>query len=242
MSLSITNEALFEQTPLRSSDVVFKSHSRARRYVARIDKDGNIVITVPKVGTRREALAFANLHREWLKGEQAKVFESLRLKSLDPGLSAGDEIWFRGEKVQLRLEKDFGRPVLCFANHRIYIADESMDLARPLREYLRSLASREIPGRLWALAEKIGNRKVKKVTVRDQKTRWGSCSTSGTISLNWRLILVPPAARDYVIYHELMHTKRFDHSPKFWALVASVCPRYQFYENWLREHQDELNW
>lgn len=242
MSSSPSNEALFEQTSLRSSDVVFKSHARARRYVARIDNEGNIVITVPNAGTRKEALAFANRHREWLKREQAKTRESLRLKLLDPGLSAGNSIYFRGEKVVLRIEKDLGRPVLCFANHRIYIADEAMDLARPLREYLRGLASREFPDRLWRLADKIGNRKVKRVVVRDQRTRWGSCSTSGTISLNWRLILVPPAARDYVIYHELMHTKRFDHSTKFWSLVASVCPRYKTHEAWLKEHQDELNW
>lgn len=242
MSRPSSHEALFELAPLRSSDVVFKSHPRARRYVAKIDNEGNIVITVPDAGTRREALSFANLHREWLKSEQAKVREGIHLKTLAPGLSPGDSIWFRGEQVVLKLEKDLGRPVLCFANHRLYIADESMDLARPLKEYLRNLAAKEFPGRLWKLAEKIGNRKVRKVVVRDQRTRWGSCSTSGTISLNWRLILVPPATRDYVIYHELMHTKRFDHSPKFWALVAAVCPRYKFHEAWLKEHQDEINW
>lgn len=235
-------EALFELAPLRSDDVVFKTHPRARRYVAKIDREGNILLTLPKIGNKREALSFANLHREWLRNEQAKVLEELRNRAAAPVLSAGDWIWFRGEQLALRIEKDLGRPVLCFGKHRIYIADEAMDLTRPLREYLRQIARQELPERLWKIAERISNRKVKKVVVRDQRTRWGSCSTSGTISLNWRLVLVPPATRDYVILHELMHTKRFDHSPRFWSLVESVCPRYKSHEAWLREHQDELNW
>jgi len=75
---------------------------------------------------------------------------------------------------------------------------------------------------------------VTRVSIRNQKWRWGSCSRNGHICLNWRLVQVPDWVRDYVMVHELMHLKRMDHSPKFWRLVAAECPRYQDARRWLR--------
>jgi len=74
------------------------------------------------------------------------------------------------------------------------------------------------------------------VSIRNQRSRWGSCSRAGRICLNWRLVAMPEWVRDYVILHELMHLKRMDHSPRFWALVAKACPRYQDARRWLRQH------
>lgn len=78
------------------------------------------------------------------------------------------------------------------------------------------------------------------ITVRDQKTRWGSCSGKGTLSFNWRLMLAPPAVLDYVVVHELCHLTHMDHSKAFWALVESVCPDYRVHRKWLKEHGQEL--
>ena len=82
---------------------------------------------------------------------------------------------------------------------------------------------------------------VAKVTIRNQRWRWGSCSRRGHICLNWRLIAMPDWVRDYVLLHELMHLKRMDHSPKFWTLVAAVCPGFQEARAWLRAHQGLLD-
>ena len=101
----------------------------------------------------------------------------------------------------------------------------SVDEAEDVRE-LRARAKRELPPRLLELAAQFGLR-VSKVSVRNQKWRWGSCSPSGHICLNWRLVRMPDAVRDYVLVHELMHLKRMDHSPKFWKLVAQACPNYR---------------
>lgn len=221
--------------------MVFRSHPRAKRYLAKVDREGHIVLTVPRAGTQRDALAFANKHLVWLREEQEKALAALNDPERSPGLREGDAIWFRGAKVTLRIEKDLGRPVLCFAEERVYIADESMDLSRPLKTYLREMAKEELPRRVASLAKSFGL-VVKKVVVRDQKTRWGSCSTSGTISLNWRLLLASEATRDYVVIHELMHMRRFDHSPEFWALVEQACPDYRQHESWLRSHQADLAW
>jgi predicted metal-dependent hydrolase len=98
---------------------------------------------------------------------------------------------------------------------------------------LRTRAVRELPARLLALAAEHGL-VVSRVSVRNQRWRWGSCSRAGHICLNWRLVQMPPWIRDYVMLHELMHLKRMDHSKKFWKLVAAVCPEYQAARKWLR--------
>ena len=230
-----------DSQPLFRKDVVFRTHPRAKRYLAKVDREGNIVLTVPRAGTQRDALAFANAHRVWLREQRAHALEVLRDSECNRGLREGDSIWYRGERVPLRLEKDLGRPVLCFADSRIFIADESMDLSRPLQRHLSVLAKGEFPAVVKSLADRFGLA-VRKVSVRDQRTRWGSCSTSGTISLNWRLVMASDATRDYVIIHELMHMKRFDHSPEFWKMVAAACPNYREHEAWLKKHQDDLAW
>lgn len=79
-----------------------------------------------------------------------------------------------------------------------------------------------------------------RITIRDQKTRWGSCSAKGTLSFNWRLMLAPPAVLDYVVVHELCHLTHMNHSKAFWALVESVCPDYRTHRRWLKEHGQEL--
>ncbi len=90
---------------------------------------------------------------------------------------------------------------------------------------LRRRAVRELPARLLELAAHYGLH-VSRVSVRNQRSRWGSCSPSGHICLNWRLVLMPDAVRDYVLIHELMHLRRLDHSRHFWRLVAHACPDY----------------
>jgi predicted metal-dependent hydrolase len=101
------------------------------------------------------------------------------------------------------------------------------------RRALMVRARRELPRRLWELAARYGLT-VSRVSIRNQRWRWGSCSRSGHICLNWRLVTMPEGVRDYVLIHELMHLKRMDHSPKFWRLVAEACPAYTEARAWLR--------
>jgi predicted metal-dependent hydrolase len=100
---------------------------------------------------------------------------------------------------------------------------------------IRELARHELPKRLLELARDHGL-EVGRVSVRNQRWRWGSCSRTGHICLNWRLIRMPAAIRDYVMIHELMHLKRMDHSWKFWKLVERVCPDYKSARQWLRDY------
>jgi predicted metal-dependent hydrolase len=94
-------------------------------------------------------------------------------------------------------------------------------------------ARRELPPRLLQLAGAHGLTAAR-VSIRDQRSRWGSCGRDGHICLNWRLVRMPDWVRDYVMIHELMHLRRMDHSPKYWKLVAAACPEYEAARAWLR--------
>jgi hypothetical protein len=98
---------------------------------------------------------------------------------------------------------------------------------------LRGRAARELPVRLRELAAQHGFT-VKAVTVRAQRTRWGSCSPTGRISLNWRLLQLPPSVSDYVLLHELAHTTHLNHSARFWREVERICPWHREARAWLR--------
>ena len=113
-------------------------------------------------------------------------------------------------------------------------------LAPDVEREMRARARRELPARLLDLAGQHGV-VVSRVSVRNQRWRWGSCSRGGHICLNWRLAWMPAPVRDYVMIHELMHLKRMDHSRKFWTLVAQACPDYKSARHWLRAHQDMLS-
>jgi predicted metal-dependent hydrolase len=104
---------------------------------------------------------------------------------------------------------------------------------------LRDRAMVELPARLHQLAARHGL-EVSRVSVRDQRARWGSCGRDGHICLNWRLVLMPSWVRDYVLIHELMHLRRMDHSRVYWKLVATAYPDYDVARRWLREHGPSL--
>jgi predicted metal-dependent hydrolase len=130
------------------------------------------------------------------------------------------------------------------ARNQTWIARQRARITQPLfspeeRRAWRLRAEAELPPRLLALAASFGLA-VMKVTVRNQRTRWGSCGRDGHITLNWRLMLMPDAVRDYVLIHELMHLRRLDHSPAYWRLVAAACPGYREARQWLRAHGPSL--
>ena len=109
-------------------------------------------------------------------------------------------------------------------------------------EEIRDLASRALkwfPGRVAYYAPLVGV-SYGRITVRNQKTRWGSCSAKKNLNFNWKLMLAPPDVLDYVVVHELCHLVHMDHSQAFWALVGSVLPDYRVRRRWLKEHGDEL--
>lgn len=203
---------------------------RARRYVLRVTPAGDVIVTLPRWGSISEARAFAEQHLHWIAREQLRqAAESSATQWCD-----GGEIWLRGERCTVAVENGVVRVGDIAARLK-----DGVDVKDTLRRALRDQAKRELPPRLLQLANEAGLR-VQAISVRDQRSRWGSCSTRGSIALNWRLLLMPPSVRDYVLWHELMHLKRADHSPKFWKLVEEVCPEYRSAKSWLLRHGREL--
>ena len=115
-------------------------------------------------------------------------------------------------------------------------SQETPDLRPIIERHCRALASVELVARVAELAAKY-QFSVQRVTVRNQKSRWGSCSRRGTISLNWRLIQTPISVRDYIILHELAHLRHMDHSSRFWQEVERLCPEYLVAEKWLKANR-----
>ena len=123
------------------------------------------------------------------------------------------------------------------ARQRVRLAHDSPSVQD--RRALREQASRELPPRLLELAVCHGL-VVSRVSIRNQRSRWGSCGRDAHICLNWRLMLMPATVRDYILIHELMHLRRMDHSPAYWRLVADAYPDYRLAREWLRRHGPSL--
>jgi len=212
--------------------VEFVRSGRARRYVLRVRDDGRVRVTIPRGGSVREARQFAEEHRAWITAERLRFAVARRPRLV---WRDGTEILFRGRTTAVRCTARGESSEIRFADQVVVVSGQPADLRPAVEAHLRGLAARELGPRLLALAAEQGLR-VARVSVRAQRTRWGSCSPRGHIALNWRLVQVPAEVCDYVLLHELMHLREANHSPRFWRHVARVCPGYQAARRWLREH------
>jgi len=234
----------------RSGDIVFERSQRARNYRLTLRRDGVAVATIPWRGSEREALRFVEQHREWL--ERARERQKRRPRAAEVW-TVGTHVLWRGELTEIRvasvpgeraalpLPVTFGtapapaKPQVCLAADVFRVARLEGDLRPTLEAHFLRRAKIELPARTWELAAVTGV-EVKLVTVRNQRSRWGSCSANGTISLNWRLVQTPEFVRDYIIYHELMHLREMNHSERFWARVEEVCPGWRDAEAWIKRN------
>jgi predicted metal-dependent hydrolase len=188
-------------------------------------------VTIPRGGSVAEARRFAERNRAWLE-VQLKRAPVHRPAAKEWRL--GSEVLFRGEFLRLEGATN-GNNTIHFGSEKLIASDFASNLRPSVEGHLRRLAERELPPRVMEFAA-LHQLSVKRVTVRDQRTRWGSCSRRGTISLNWRLMQTPPSVRDYIILHELMHLREMNHSPRFWRQVENVCPDYAAAGQWLKQY------
>jgi len=216
--------------------IVYRRHARARNYVLRLHADKTVVVTVPRGGSRAFARQFVSSRAAWLE-KQWRVLESRKIppQVLLPGM----EILFRGHPARLEIQEHDDVWHLRFAEQAVPLRTAEENLRPPLEDHLQRLAQRELMDRARQLAQQFGMA-VRRITVRNQKSRWGSCSYNGTISLNWRLIQLPGQVRDYIIIHELMHLRHLDHSTQFWAEVEKACPDYRQAEDWLKKNSGQV--
>lgn len=209
--------------------------SRARRYLLRLQGDGSARLVIPRRGSQAEALRFLERSEAWLL-ERVKQWHGRN--QARQAWQDGSRFLFRGEEIVLRVETKGNGMAVSFADQTIPLPAAQTDYRPVVLKRLRQLAEQELPVRTRELAQRHGVT-INRVTVRAQKTRWGSCSARGTISLNWRVIQAPPQVLDYLIIHELMHRREMNHSARYWKLVADAFPEYRSAEKWLKSFRLE---
>ena len=212
-----------------SYPVTITRHRRARRFVLRMTAEGALRLTVPRGASIAGGLAFAKGQGRWIAREAAR-----RAERAGPW-GTGTTIWFRGAQVPLAVNEAH----VLLAGDSVALPDGVVSVRHAVESHLRRTAAAELPPRCLDLARQHGLT-VSRVSVRNQRSRWGSCSSRSAIALNWRLVQMPPEVSDYVILHELMHLKQPNHSRQFWREVAAVCEGWRAAEQWLRTHGREL--
>jgi predicted metal-dependent hydrolase len=198
-------------------------------------------ISFPRSLARARVLDVARKHVEWIRTEmQRQVQQAPGLRSQP--LVNGAEILYQGEKLQLQLLPgkrpsafDIQPPMLICRGGDVSQAKLRVGLER----WFRRQAADLIQARISSLAEKI-TRKPFRFAVRGQKTRWGSCSSRGLLSFNWKLAMTPAFVLDYILIHELAHLEEFNHSERFWQLVRSQGADVKKSKAWLKMHRAEL--
>jgi len=208
--------------------VEFVRVRRARRYILRVRPDGTLRVTVPRGGSRREAEAFVRRHAQWIARERRRV----RADHAPVEWHAGSQILYRGSPTTITVDADGGGFIIGYGDRRVRV-EALTDIRAVVECDLRDLARAELIPRLHALAGGLGLT-VGRVSIRNQRSRWGSCAHNGNIALNLRLVQMPEIVRDYVLVHELMHIRQQNHGPRFWKLVAAAFPEYRECERWLR--------
>jgi hypothetical protein len=209
---------------------------RARRARILVDGDG-VEVVVPARFPLQDVEGFVEEKRPWIERTLRRMRESE--SNFPPArLEDGGELPYLGERLMLRVRSERGRvrPYVARRGARLEVKlPPGGDLGGPLEAWLRREARTEIAERLDAAVVRADT-SYASLQIRGQRTRWASCSTSGAMSFNWRLLLAPPEIVDYVVEHEVAHLEIHDHSDRFWGLLASRSPRWRQHEDWLRRY------
>ena len=205
--------------------------NRARRLSLKVEPGRGLVVTIPRRFARRDVPAFVERHRAWIEASLAKIQRDMpeRFRQWPPATLSLPAI---GQVLEVTFQSPAERatPGEWHASGNIgnqisvFLTGDPADrsgVTTELAAILKALARQYLPVRLAMLAEEQGII-YQRVQIRGQRTRWGSCSSNGTISLNYKLLFLSPALVDYVLLHELAHTRYMDHSPAFWRQLQSM--------------------
>jgi len=199
---------------------------RARRVRVLVDPHNGVEVVLPRRSPAGAAPAAVAELRPWIEARLAD------------GQAARDIVAARGASVpylgrDLALRPQPGRTRAHRRGDELLVPADSALSAAAIERWYRRVARDEIAPRLDRAVAALGC-SYEALTIRNQRTRWGSCSPSGAMSFNWRLLLAPEAVLDYVVWHEACHLRVMDHSPRFWALVRHHCPECDVHRRWLR--------
>ena len=204
---------------------------RAKRLTLRINQKERLpILTIPNRCSAKRAIDFVMGYKDWIEQSLNKIPQTQKFQD-------GSKITFFGKELtichapQQRGSKE--------ENGCLYISGQSEFLHRRVKDYLKRQARKELWTRSKALADKLGC-PLKDVTIKDTKSRWGSCSSLHNINYNWRIALAPETAINYLVAHEVSHLLHQDHSHSFWKCVVELYPQAEAGKDWLHRHGKEL--
>jgi predicted metal-dependent hydrolase len=206
---------------------------RARRARVTVDPTRGVEVVLPRRAAEREAAAVISELRPWIERRVAELEHARAAVA-----ARGNTVPYLGQALQLVAQT--GRSRVRRRGTELLVPAAGAERAKALERWYRSAARREIVPRLDRACALAGT-SYAGLTIRGQRTRWASCSPTGTMSFNWRLMLAPAAVLDYVVWHEVCHLEVMDHSPRFWALLSRRCPDYREHARWLKRHGATLS-
>ncbi len=211
--------------------------TRARRARIRVGPGCPPEVVVPQRMSEREVDRVIREHRDWITEKLAWArAEAARTPKL--GLERPGVVWLAGNPVSIEL-REHGRAVAELSEGRLVVGGPADGAEAAIGRWYRREARRRLAQLTSREAEALGVRPAR-ISIRDPRTRWGSCSATGAISYSWRLVICPLPVLDYVVVHELCHLRIHDHSKAFWELLSSARPEWRQQAEWLRSHSLEI--
>jgi predicted metal-dependent hydrolase len=213
--------------------VAIRRKSNARRLSLRVSRiDGRATLTAPAWVNDGEIRRFLSEKSQWLADTC-----TASLPSLSPKI--GQTIPFRGQMVTLQRSPQH-RGAALLSGETLFVPGKETDMPKRVAAFLKLAARDQLAQECDHYVGRLPAKRYERLSIRDPRSRWGSCSASGTLMFSWRLIMAPENVLSYVVAHEVAHLVEMNHSSAFWAVVEDLMPDYKAHRNWLRHHGTEL--
>jgi predicted metal-dependent hydrolase len=213
-------------------------HSHRKTIAVIVQRDGKVIVRAPRGMANDQIRRFVDEKNSWIRKKKEVALH--RHAAASRHYAPGELFSYLGHNYPLVISKGSG-PDLALRDNQFYLAQTVLPNApQVFTAWYQKQAHRVIPPRTRALADQF-SLSFERVRISSARTRWGSCSTRGTLSFVWRLVMAPPEVIDYVIIHELAHTVVQNHSARFWAKVAELMPEYTARLEWLKENGYRLS-
>ena len=225
MKITLLSGKTFNYSEALGFEIKIVKSATAKKLNLRIDERHRIpILTIPRFCSNRKALNFVEQHRDWIKNTLARLPQH-------QSFSNGSKISIAGQNYTiLHNPSQHG---IKLENNRLLIGGTPEFLHRRVCDFLKKYATTYLHNLSVSIAAKIGHH-VHKVTVKETKSRWGSCSSKNNINYNWRIIMAPEFVINYLVSHEVSHLQHPNHSKEFWQCVENLCPNWQEGRHWLK--------
>lgn len=231
MKITLLTGQTFDFAKTLNMNIKVVKSPLAKKLTLRIDEKNRIpVLTIPKFCSSRKAISFVEEHQDWIQKNLAKI-------PLSAKFTNGDSFSFMGKSIIIN--HSLSQRGAQIKDGFLFIGGSKEFLHRRVCDFIKKQAQKELFSLSCFFAQKI-NCKIHNITLKDTKSRWGSCSNKNNINYNWRIALAPYFVIEYLVCHEVSHLAHQNHSADFWQCVAELCPQYQEGRNWLKTNGKEL--